>query len=168
MIKNRYLYDKNDFNNYFSTDVCSYKEDVLNGLKNGKCCSTRNVAALSNLLQCLLQSIHQKISNLCGNRDFFKKISTHNMNLFYLTKPWNWESYGVILQMQAYFDRHRIPVIVVSPNSNQRRIETNNTLMMKNDHFREKIFFHYNSKKQYKKENNKHDRLKTVPTKHQR
>ena len=70
--------------------------------------------------------------------------------------------------MQAYLDSHRIPVIVVSPNSNQRRIETNNTLMMKNDHFREKIFFHYNSKKQYKKENNKHDRLKTVPTKHQR
>ena len=99
---------------------------------------------------------------------FFKKVSTHNMNLFYLTKARNWESYRVIRQMQAYLDSNRIPVIVVSPNSNQRRIKTNNTLMMKNDHFREKIFFHYNSKKQYKKENNKHDRLKTVPTKHQR
>ena len=34
-LKNRYLYDTNEFNNYSFTDVHSYEEVILNGLKNG-------------------------------------------------------------------------------------------------------------------------------------
>ena len=51
LIKNHFLCNTNDFDNYSFTDVYSYKEDISNGLKNSKYCSTRNMAALSNMLQ---------------------------------------------------------------------------------------------------------------------
>ena len=87
LIKNRFLYYTNDFDDYSSTDVYSYEEDILNGLKNGKYCSACNVAVLSNVLRFPIQSIYPKVSNVCVDRDFLIKFSTHNMNLLYLTKP---------------------------------------------------------------------------------
>ena len=55
--------------------------------ENSKHCSACNVAALSNVLQFPIQSIYPKISNLCVDKDFLIRLSTHNMNLLYLTKP---------------------------------------------------------------------------------
>ena len=71
-LKNRYLHNKNDFNNYSSTDVYSYEDDIFNGIKNGKYCGVLNVAALPNVLQIPIQSIYSKLSNFCVDRDFFK------------------------------------------------------------------------------------------------
>ena len=41
-----------------------------------------------------------------------------------------------------------VPVISVSPNTNQIRIETSNTLVMKNDHFGGTIYQFYSKKQQ--------------------
>ena len=74
LIKNNFLCDTNDFDNYSFTDVYSYKEEISNGLKNGKYCSARNVVALSNVPQFPIQSIYPKVSNFCVDRDFFNKV----------------------------------------------------------------------------------------------
>ena len=71
----------NDFNNNSSTDIYSYEEDILNGLKNDKCIVVP--AALSNVLQFPIQYIYPVFSNVCVDKNFFKSLNT---NLLYLPK----------------------------------------------------------------------------------
>lgn len=51
-------------------------------------------------------------------------------------KPWNWESYGLYTRttnVLGWSPNDSIPVIVVFHNDNQRRIDTDNTPVMKKD-----------------------------------
>ena len=139
LIKNCYLYDTNYFDNYSSIDVYENEEHILNGLKN----SARNVAALSNVLQIPIQSTYPKICNICKVRDFLNKVfyPQYKSALFEknikLRILW---SHTTNANLLGWSLNHFVPVIVFSPNANQRTIETSNTPVMKNDHFRGTIY----------------------------
>ena len=109
------------------------------------------MAALSNVLQFPIQSIYPKISNVCANRDFFNKFfyPQYEPALFNKTLKLRilW-SHTTNANLLGWSPNHFVPLIVVSPNANQRRSETSNTLVMKNDHFRRAIYQFYSKKQQ--------------------
>ena len=104
-------------------------------LQNCKYYSARNIAALSNVIK--------KICNIWVDTDFFKKAfySPYESALFDKTMKLRiLSSHTRNKKLLGWSPSNFVPVIFVSPNGNQRRIETSNISLLKNDHCKQTIY----------------------------